>query len=151
VKNRLLKRVLLISLVTVVMSPFSHLINLDLFLCLLVNLSEGLPTLLIFSKNHLFVSFTLFLLFLFHWFQPWVWLFFSSSHVLFLLVFFSIFFFFKIYLFIICKYTVAVFRHPRRGHQISLRMVVSYHVVAGIWTQDLQKSMMLSHLSIFSY
>jgi hypothetical protein len=35
-------------------------------------------------------------------------------------------------LFIICKYTVAVFRHPRRGHQISLQMVMIYHVVAGI-------------------
>jgi hypothetical protein len=43
------------------------------------------------------------------------------------------FFFFKdIYLFIICKYTVAVFRHMRRGRQISLSVVVSYHVVAGI-------------------
>jgi hypothetical protein len=41
-------------------------------------------------------------------------------------------FFLKIYLFIICKYTVAVFRHSRRGRQISLRMVVSHHVVAGI-------------------
>ena len=40
--------------------------------------------------------------------------------------------FFKIYLFIICKYTVAVLRYSRRGHQISLRMVVSHHVVAGI-------------------
>jgi hypothetical protein len=39
--------------------------------------------------------------------------------------------FFKIYLFIICKYTVAVFRHSRRGHQILLGMVVSHHVVAG--------------------
>jgi hypothetical protein len=29
-------------------------------------------------------------------------------------------FFLKIYLFIICKYTVAVFRHTRRGHQISV-------------------------------
>jgi hypothetical protein len=38
----------------------------------------------------------------------------------------------KIYLFIICEYTVAVFRHPRRGCQISLWMVVSHHVVAGI-------------------
>jgi hypothetical protein len=38
----------------------------------------------------------------------------------------------KIYLFIICKYIVAVFRHSRRGRQISLRMVVSHHVVAGI-------------------
>jgi hypothetical protein len=37
-----------------------------------------------------------------------------------------------IYLFIICKYTVAVFRHSRRGYQISLQMVVSHHVVAGI-------------------
>jgi hypothetical protein len=45
------------------------------------------------------------------------------------------FFFFKdlfIYLFIICKYTVVVFRHTRRRRQISLRMVVSHHVVAGI-------------------
>jgi hypothetical protein len=42
------------------------------------------------------------------------------------------FFFFKIYLFIICKYIVAVFRHSRRGNQISLQMVVSHHVVAGI-------------------
>jgi hypothetical protein len=40
--------------------------------------------------------------------------------------------FLKIYLLIICKYTVAVFRHPRRGSQISLQMVVSHHVVAGI-------------------
>jgi hypothetical protein len=36
-----------------------------------------------------------------------------------------------IYLFITCKYTVAVSRHTRRGHQISLQMVVSHHVVAG--------------------
>jgi hypothetical protein len=50
------------------------------------------------------------------------------------------FFFFLIYLFIICKYTVAVFRHSRRGSQILLRMVVSHHVVAGIWTPDLRKS-----------
>jgi hypothetical protein len=46
--------------------------------------------------------------------------------------FFFFFFFLKIYLFIICKYTVAVFRHTRRGSQISLRVVVSHHVVAGI-------------------
>jgi hypothetical protein len=37
-----------------------------------------------------------------------------------------------IYLFIICEFTVAVFRHSRRGCQISLQMVVSHHVVAGI-------------------
>jgi hypothetical protein len=44
----------------------------------------------------------------------------------------SFFFFFKIYLFIICKYTVAVLSYSRSGHQISLQMVVSHHVVAGI-------------------
>ena len=33
-----------------------------------------------------------------------------------------------IYLFIICKYIVTVFIPARRGHQISLRMVVSLHV-----------------------
>jgi len=43
----------------------------------------------------------------------------------------ALYFFLKIYLFI-CKYTVAVFRHTRRGHQIPLQMVVSHHVVAGI-------------------
>jgi hypothetical protein len=48
--------------------------------------------------------------------------------------------FLNYYLFIICKYTVAVFRHSRRGRQISLQMVVSHHVVAGIWTPDLWKS-----------
>jgi hypothetical protein len=40
-------------------------------------------------------------------------------------------------LFHIYEYMVAVFRHTRRGHQISLQMVVSHCVVAGIWTQDL--------------
>ena len=54
-------------------------------------------------------------------------------------LFFS-FFFLKIYLFVICKYTVAVFRHSRRESQISLWMVVSHHVVAEIWTQYLWKS-----------
>jgi hypothetical protein len=43
-----------------------------------------------------------------------------------------IFYFFKTYLFIIFKYTVAVLRHSGRGHQISLQMAVSHHVVAGI-------------------
>jgi hypothetical protein len=33
---------------------------------------------------------------------------------------------------IIHKYTVADFRHTRRGHKISLWVVVSHHVVAGI-------------------
>jgi hypothetical protein len=46
--------------------------------------------------------------------------------------FFLRFIYFIIYLFIICKYTVAVFRRTRRGHQISLWVVVSHHVVAGI-------------------
>jgi hypothetical protein len=50
----------------------------------------------------------------------------SFGHVFF-------FFFLRfIYLFIICKYTVAVLRHSRRENQILLRMVVSHHVVAGI-------------------
>jgi hypothetical protein len=54
----------------------------------------------------------------------------------------SLLFFFKIYLFIylfifiylctIYKYTVAVFRHSGRGSQISLRVFLSHHVVAGI-------------------
>jgi hypothetical protein len=34
-------------------------------------------------------------------------------------------------LFIIYKYTVADFRHPRKGHQVSLQVVVSHHVVTG--------------------
>jgi hypothetical protein len=41
------------------------------------------------------------------------------------------------------KYTVSVFRHTRRGHQISLQMVVSHHVVAGNWTQDLEEQSVL--------
>jgi hypothetical protein len=61
------------------------------------------------------------------------------------------FFFSKDVFIIMCKYTVAVFRHTRRGHHISLWMVLSHHVIAGIWTQDLQKSsqcsQQLSHLS----
>ena len=48
------------------------------------------------------------------------------------------FIFFKDLLIIICKYTVAVFRHTRRGQcQLSIQMVVNHHVVPGIWTQDL--------------
>jgi hypothetical protein len=38
---------------------------------------------------------------------------------------------------IISKYTIAVFRWTRRGRQISLWVVVSHPVDAGIWTQDL--------------
>jgi hypothetical protein len=40
-------------------------------------------------------------------------------------------FFKKNYLFILYKYTVAVFNHTRGGHPIPLQMVVSHHVVAG--------------------
>jgi hypothetical protein len=40
------------------------------------------------------------------------------------------FFFLKIYLFYVYEYTVTVFRHTRRRHQIPLQMVVSHHVVA---------------------
>ena len=36
-----------------------------------------------------------------------------------------------LYLFYVYEYTVAVFRHTRRRHQIPLQMVVSHHVVAG--------------------
>jgi hypothetical protein len=54
-------------------------------------------------------------------------------------------------LFYVYKYTVAVFRHSRRGNRIPLQMVVSHPVVAGNWTQDLWKSTQcsypLSHLS----
>ena len=39
---------------------------------------------------------------------------------------------FKDLFIIVYKYTVAVFRHTRRGCQISLQMVVSHHVVAKI-------------------
>jgi hypothetical protein len=36
-----------------------------------------------------------------------------------------------IYLFYAYEYTIVLFRHTRRGHQIPLQMVVSHHVVAG--------------------
>jgi hypothetical protein len=32
----------------------------------------------------------------------------------------------------VCEYTVDVYRHTRREHQIPLQMVVSHHVVLGI-------------------
>ena len=42
------------------------------------------------------------------------------------------FFFLRfIYLFCLYKYSVAVLRHTRRGHQIPLQMIVSHHLVAG--------------------
>jgi hypothetical protein len=39
--------------------------------------------------------------------------------------------FLKINLFYVYEYTVAVFRHTRRGHQIPLQMIMRYHVIAG--------------------
>jgi hypothetical protein len=52
---------------------------------------------------------------------------------------------------IINRYTVTLFRCTRSECQISLWVVVSHHVVAGIWTQDLWKgsqcSYQLSHLA----
>jgi hypothetical protein len=43
-------------------------------------------------------------------------------------------FVFKSYLFIICKYTVAVFRHTRREHQISLHLITDGRVLpCGCW------------------
>ena len=60
-------------------------------------------------------------------------------------------FFFLRFTYFLYKYTVADFRCTRRGRQIPLRVVVSHHVVAGIWTQDLRKSSRcsypLSHLT----
>jgi hypothetical protein len=56
------------------------------------------------------------------------------------LSFFKVF----IYLFYVCEYSVVVFRHTRRGHQIPLQMVLSHHVVAGDWTRDLQKNSLCS-------
>jgi hypothetical protein len=41
-------------------------------------------------------------------------------------------YFFNDLFIIICKYTVAVFICTRIGHQISLQIVVSHHVIAGI-------------------
>ena len=47
------------------------------------------------------------------------------------LAFFPFSFFKKNYLFYVYEYTVTVFRHTRRGHQIPLQVVGSHHVVAG--------------------
>jgi hypothetical protein len=33
--------------------------------------------------------------------------------------------------FFMYEYTIALFRHTKRGHQIPLQMAVSHHVVAG--------------------
>jgi hypothetical protein len=41
-------------------------------------------------------------------------------------------FLYLLYMYTLYECTVTVFRHTRRGHPISLQMVVSHHVVAGI-------------------
>jgi hypothetical protein len=52
----------------------------------------------------------------------------DGGRVLLLLLLF--FFFLGLFIYIY-NYTLAFFRHTRRGHQIPLQMVVSHHVVAG--------------------
>ena len=58
---------------------------------------------------------------------------------------------FKISVFIIWKYTVAFFRQPQRGHQISFPRAVRHLVFPEMWIQALPKSSQcsspLSHLS----
>jgi hypothetical protein len=44
---------------------------------------------------------------------------------------FKLFIYLIIYFMYINEYTIAHFRHTRRGHWISLQVVVSHHVVAG--------------------
>jgi hypothetical protein len=36
-----------------------------------------------------------------------------------------------LYLFYVYEYTITVFSHTRKGHQIPLQMVVNHHIVAG--------------------
>jgi hypothetical protein len=76
-------------------------------------------------------------------FKHWLWLsvMVLSFLSLFLIVCYTeVIIFLKNYLFYVYEYTVAVFRHTRRRHWLPLQMVVSHHVVAGNWTQDLWKS-----------
>jgi hypothetical protein len=49
-------------------------------------------------------------------------------------------FFSKDVFIVICKYIVAVFRHTRRGHQISLGMVVNHHVVVGFELRTFERA-----------
>jgi hypothetical protein len=51
-----------------------------------------------------------------------------------------LYFFLDLFLFILFIQVHCSFRRTRRGHQIPLQMVVSHHVIAGNWTQDLWKS-----------
>jgi hypothetical protein len=66
-----------------------------------------------------------------YWLSPYILLIRLPSFLPSFLSSFLPFFFFKIYLFNVYEYTVAVFRHTRKGHRIPLQMVVSHHVVAG--------------------
>jgi len=59
-----------------------------------------------------------------------------------------LFFILMIYLFIIYEYSVAIFRHTRRGHQISLQLAVSHHVVGGLWTQEEQSVLLTAEPSL---
>jgi hypothetical protein len=56
----------------------------------------------------------------------------SLGFILLIVCLFVCFRIFKKDLFIVCKYTVPIFRHTIRGHQISLQMVVSHRVVPEI-------------------
>jgi hypothetical protein len=51
-------------------------------------------------------------------------------------------------LFIVISKYCSCLRHTRRGHQISLQMVVRHHVVAGIWTQDLRRAVLTAEPSL---
>jgi hypothetical protein len=58
----------------------------------------------------------------------------------------KIFIYLFIYLFIICKYTVAVFRHTRRGSQISLQVVVTTMWLLGFELRTFRRAISaLSH------
>ena len=54
-------------------------------------------------------------------------------------------------LFYVYEYTIDVFKHTRRRHQMPLHLVLSQYVIAGNWTQELWKNSQcyktLSHLS----
>ena len=67
------------------------------------------------------------------------------------LFFFKNLFFFKELFIYICKYTVAVFRHSRKGHQILLQDGCEPPCGFWIWPQDLRKNSLcsypLSHLT----
>ena len=60
--------------------------------------------------------------------NPWTYFMLGKHSNTILKIFISLF----VCLFNVCEYTVAFFRHPRRGSQIPLQMVVSHHVGAGV-------------------